>query len=315
MTIFTGDKLLESVKRGITIPFNQTRFTDDDLLAFADEELETTIMPIILGMREEYAVYEEDVALVAGVSKYQIPSRAAGRILRDLELQIDSQTSVSLAYIAPDDRNYYTNSSNYGSNPTGFYFENDKVVLIPSPISSPNQSLKMRFLMRHSQITKVSNARAITNINTTTNELTLASPFANTVQAATLVDLIKSTSQPVIRDYDLALTNVSGNIVTLPSLPSDLAVGDYVAIAGQTPVLCLPEETHQVLAQAVAVRVMEAQGDAQAMQIAQANLDRKVKAMQLIMMPRIEGETQVVMQRNGLLRNGLTRNIMRNLRV
>lgn len=313
--IFTGDLLLDSIKRGMSIPFNQTRFSDDDLLAFADEELETTIMPVILGMREEFAVYEEDVALVSGQSKYQIPSRAAGRILRDVELQLATNNTTSLPYIAPADRSYYVSYGSYGTNPTGFYFENDKVVLIPNVASSNGMVLLMRYLMRHSTITKLSSARVITNINTTTNEVTLSSAFDSSIQAGTLMDLVKSTAQPVVIDYDLALINVSGATVTLPSLPSDLVVGDYMSLAGQTPVLCLPEECQQVLAQAVAVRVMESQGDQAALQIAQANLDRKIKAMQAIMMPRIEGETQVVIQRNGLLRRNVINGIMRNLRV
>lgn len=301
MALLTSDGLLASIKRGISQPNNQNRFSDEDLLAFADEELATLIMPEMLGLREEYGIYQEVMPLVSNQSAYDIPSRALGRTLRDLEFQQD-RLLASLAYITPADRRYYTNGTE-GVPPTGFYFENDKLVVVPNVGANPTGNLVARFTMRHSKLVKTALARTVTNINTTTNEVTVNQSFGITLTAGQQVDFIKASNQPVIVAYNQLVANISDAVLTFAELPAELKLGDYVSLAETTPILLLPEETHQVVAQAVQCRILESQGDADSLKISTDKLNTKIKSMRDLLSPRIQGEVKVVMHRNGLLRS------------
>lgn len=313
--IFTGDLLLTSVKRNVMLPFNQNQLSDTDLLAFADEEIASLIMPELIKLREEYGVYTTTTALVASQSAYQVPRRATGRVLRLLELQLNSTTTLAMSQIARADQRYYSNNTT-GSYPVGFYYQNDKVILLPPVGSAPTQSLVFSFIMRHSQLTTLSSSRIITNINTVTGDVTVSSAFPSTVVAGSLMDMVEARSQPVILSYDIPTTNVAGAVVSFApaSLPADLAVGDYVTLAQQTPVLTLPEECGPVVMQAVTVRILATQKDLEALPLAQAALDAKLKSMRELLAPRMEGAPQMVINRNGLV-NNQGRNIMRNLKV
>lgn len=313
--IFTGDVLLASVKRNVMLPFNQNQLSDSDLLAFADEEIAARIMPEIIKLREEYAVYTETVPLVASVSNYQIPRRASGRVLRFLELQLDSTTTIAMAQIARADQRYYSNNTT-GTYPTGFYYQNDQVIVLPPVGTSPTQSLVFSFMMRHSQMTKLGSAGVVTNINTSTGDVTLSQAFPSIISAGMLMDFVGAQSESVILGYDVPLTNVSGATVSFApvNLPANLSIGDYVTLAQQTPVILLPEECGPAVMQAVTVRVLTAQKDLEALPLAQAELQVKINSMRELLTPRMEGEPQMVINRNGLLRNQ-ARNIMRNLKV
>ena len=80
---------------------------------------------------------------------------------------------------------------------------------------------------------------------------------------------------------DLAITAMpdSSSLTFTETLPTDLAVGDYVALAGKSPIAQIPYEAHHLLAQLGAIKVNEALGDMQGMQMAQSKYDILVNAM------------------------------------
>jgi len=81
-----------------------------------------------------------------------------------------------------------------------------------------------------------------------------------------------------------------------------LAVGNYVAIADTSPVVQLPEEVTVFLETLTAIRVCHAIGDFEGKQILEAEATVEETAMKLMLQPRIEGETQKIINRDGLLR-------------
>lgn len=292
---------LASIKRGVSIPANQNRFSDADLLAIGDEETATKLIPVLLSIRQEYLVRSKTTALVPGQSKYSIPSRAIGRTVRQINY-VTGNGKFLLPYIQPEDSQYYSNNGYGNGQPTGFYFEGDSIVIVPTP-NSANASIEIKFEIQCSALTATSSAAKITAINTVGSYVTIDATPSSFVTGA-LIDFVQFNPGNNIIDYDYAITNVSGNNIYFTSLPSSIAISDYLSLASTTPVIQLPQEMHQVLAQAVECRVLEGLGDFEGLQISSAKLAEKTQAMLTLLSPRQKGSQQKIINRNGLLSRG-----------
>ena len=296
-----SSELLASVKRGISVPANQTRFTDADILAIADEEIQTKLLPVLLSLRQEYLVKNSSITLVANQSAYSVPYRAIGRTLRSLATTQNNQKSF-LQYIDPSDVEY-TGTTNTGT-PSSFYFEGDSFILVPTPNAAT--TLEVKYEIQCNNLAIVSDCGLISAINTVGNYVTLTSVPTSLVTGAT-VDFIQGKAGNTLIDIDKAITNVSGTNIYFTSLPSTLVVGDWLAIAQTSPVVQLPREMHQVLAQAVECRLLEALGDFEGMGASSQKLSEKTNAMLSLLAPRQKGSQQKIVQFNGLLNRARSR--------
>lgn len=288
-------ELLASIKRGATVPANQNRFTDADILAIADEEIQTKLLPVLLSLRQEYLVRREVISLTANQNAYSVPYRAIGRTLRSLAT-IQGSVKNYLGYIDPSDVDF-TNTSLIGI-PCNYYFEGDSYILVPTPTNS--LSLEIKYEIQCSNLTDVSNCGLISAINTAGNYVTITSTPSALITGAS-IDFIQGKAGNTLIDIDKTITNVSGSNIYFTTLPSTLAVGDWLAIAQTSPVVQLPREMHQVLAQAVECRLLEALGDFEGLQASSAKLQEKTQAMMSLLSPRQKGAQQKIVQRNGLL--------------
>ncbi len=298
----TTTLLLDAIKRGVTIPSNQVRFDDEDLLKFADEETESVILPMLTSIRQEFLVKTKTTACVSGTQKYKIPYRAVGRTLRDLKLARTSDTTFikTLAYISPEDAASYTTTMS--GEPAGFTVEGDSIKLLPTPNSS-DISMVFYYLLKPSYLVATTSAGAITAINTTTGVVTIGTAVS-TFATGSIMDFVDGKSGCSVKGEDLTNTNVSSTAITFAAadLPSDLAVGDYVTLSNQSPVLQIPDELHQSLVQAVICRILEALGDVEMYAISAARLVKMLDVAQQLLTPRVESELPVVLDRFGLLR-------------
>ena len=67
---YTSSSLISAVKRKASIPVAQVTFSDEDILAFANEELYLAQVPSILQYHEEYFVYTKETPLIPDISRY-----------------------------------------------------------------------------------------------------------------------------------------------------------------------------------------------------------------------------------------------------
>lgn len=301
---YTADDLIKSVKRGITIPNFQALMGDDDLLALADEETLSLILPIILSLRLEYFVVKESVPIVNSQEAYDIPYRSVGRGLRDLLYTVDG-VDRNIAYIEPEDTHYYSNN-NTASDPRGFTFRGDKIILVPSA-SNTSAFLTLTYHARPNKLVQTTKAARVVFVNTVTKEVTV-NMVPTSISIGSQVDLLQGKQGCSMIDFDVNVTNIVGNVMTLSSVLT-LTKGDWISLAETSPVLQTPEECMQVIAQAVQCRVLEAQGDTDGYNISKARLDEKIRQIKDLLTPRIEGEERKIVNRNGLLRR---RNFQRN---
>ncbi len=98
---------------------------------------------------------------------------------------------------------------------------------------------------------------------------------------------------------------------TPSDIPSFLSVGDHVALAEQCCIPQVPSDLHVYLAQKTAERILESQGDAQGLALAQ----QKSKEMEFragtIIDNRVDESPPKLVNRHGILRSGLIQRLYR----
>jgi len=295
---YTTDDLIKSVKRGITVPNYQALLSDDDILLFATEEMLAEMSSIITSLRSEFFVWRETTPIVAGQEKYDIPYRAVGRTLRDLIYKVGTYRR-NLGNIAPEDSIYWRNNGT-GGDARGFMFEGDKIILLPASNNSQAE-LEITYILRPNKFTQISKAARVQSVNTTTNTIVTQSTPPDTFQIGVQLDILQNKQGVSMLGFDKTLTNVSGTTLTFSSIPEGISQGDWLSLSETTPILQIPEEGMQLLAQMTQCRVLEALGDTEGLQVAENRKKERIKSFQKLLTPRNEGELARVVPSNGLL--------------
>lgn len=301
---YTTNTLIESVKRRASIPETQQTFQEEDFLAFANEELDIGIIPHVLSFNEEYFVYTELVPLEANVSRYQIPSRAVGNKLREISYQDSSGNIFEMTRIRVDDLPSYQNNV-IQSSFTTFYVEGNEIVLVPETGSTPTGSLRFSYYLRPNELVSEDRVAIITNVNTVTGEVSVSEIPDNIIVSETL-DLIQTKSPHRTLALDLTATSINNitNTITfdVDDLPDNLAVGDQIALSGETIVPQIPSDLHSMLAQRVAARCLESIGDVQGLGSANAKLAEMEQKTGTLIDNRVEGAPLKVVNRHSTLK-------------
>lgn len=281
------------------MPQYQARFTDDDILAIANEEQEATITPIILSVREEYFVVRESVPVVVGQTKMDIPHRAVGRTLRELNIQLTSGAGFfRLPRIAIEDAFSYIDNQTLG-NPVAFYLMADAFYLVPR--SNVTATVAIWYFLRPNRIVPTSATGTITSVGLTGVTLDLV---PSTITVGSLVDIVNNLPGFQTVYKDLVVSAISGKDVTLTGFdPTGVVVNQILSPAQTTSVIQLPIESQQMLVWAVCVRMLEALAIPDQLAIARQEFSAKVKTGTELLTPRVEGALPKIIQGNNLLRS------------
>jgi hypothetical protein len=294
-----SSELIESVQRRANIPSSQVTFTDEDFLGFANEEIQNTIVPLILAMHEEYLVYTATTPLVQGQLAYAIPPRAIGSKLRSLRLSVGGQLH-PMARIQPENRGYALDNQ--------YYLQNTNIMLPPTSVLQG--TLVMDYFLRPNQLVMDSHIGIVTAIDAGTITVTGTPDFA-----LVPLDILEATGGHRLKGMDITpLTfapNSVQNITTLTfnptDLPADIAIGDHLALAGQCMIPQIPDEMHSLIAQRVACRCLESLGDQTGLELANAKLKEIEGRITNLIDNRVESSPKKILNPNGLLRNGRSR--------
>lgn len=223
---YTSSTLIEAVKRNMSIPISQITFSDEDILAFATEELVLSQVPSILQYHEEYYVYEQIVPLVNSKSKYAIPSRAIGMKLRDL-FYLDTQGQlVEMSRVSPDDAAFFQSGSNSNTTPIHYYIQNNNIVIVPEVSANVQGSLVFKYYLRPNSLVKDEKAAVSTGFtkNITIDNSTLLAGDSITIGGISYVAgtdfAIGANSSITAANLGSALSsdytnNVNNNIVSV----------------------------------------------------------------------------------------------------
>lgn len=284
---YTTTKLVEAIRRRGSIPSSQQLFSTNDFIALANDEMETVIIPNIMSVREEYFVGYEDVSVTASNTPQEIsiPSDAIGQKLRDLCWVDDNGQLSSIPRLELEQASGTQYLDPMISQSYGFMIRANKIVLYPG--NSGTGTLRIYYYKRPLELTNTSECGQVTEINTNTNEVTLTFLPSDWTTSDT-VNVIGQSQPFETKVTSVQITNVSFPVVTLASV-DNIAVGDWVALEGYSPIPQIPVEAHKVLAQATVVKCMEAMGDREGMQAAQGKLKKNITDMFKLISPRVDG--------------------------
>lgn len=291
---YTTTELIADIKLRAFLPTSQATFTAADVLLLADAEMQTTVLPLIQSLRSEYYVTYKDYSITANQANYDIPVRAVGMTIRDVQYIFASGDVKSLPQM--DVEQILTTVA---GEPSAFYLRQNQIYLFPTP-SSTVDTLRVYYHLRPGQLVATTGAGLISSISTGANTATVASiPSAWT--SAFTYDLIRQDGASEPLAIDQAVTTVAATTLTFTStMPTSLRVSDYIALAGQSPIPQMPAELRPVLAQAVAVRMMESMM-LPGVDFARSSLDREVKTATSLLTSRVQGESKKIRATHGWL--------------
>lgn len=299
---YTYDDLLDDLKTRGMIPTGQNTFTADRFKSAMNAVMQTKILPLVIGIREDFYTYQQDFTINA-TGEYAIPSRAIGGKLSNLCL-LNATERWDLPWIS-EEALKDTNVPPLDV-VAGFYLRRNSVVLVPKEaIGYP--TLQMEFFLRPGNIVENADAAQITAINTSTKTLTFSSGSIPTAWTTSdEFELVQGIPHFDTLGYELTVSNItSTTIVMTDALPDRLQVGDWISLSGETPVIQCPLELHPLLAQETANFCLRGQGDLEAykagMEEAKSIRDEVVK----LLSPRVEKEGKKIVNRTGILRRGV----------
>lgn len=292
----TADRLLEGVKRRVTLPSNEVLINDEDILALADDVIKIELVPLLMSLRQDYFVVRSNTLTVSGTSDYDIPYRAIGRTLRDLKLRDSGGLVRDLALLALEDEHLFP----VGVSPHSFYFRGDKIVLVPTPQSS-GLILDIWWDMPPSELVKLDQVGVVTGVADPSVTVTTA---PSTLMPGVACDFVQAKSGNSVLAFDKTITNVAGTTVTFTvgDVPTSLAVGDYVCMAQKAPVIMLPDECYPYIETLTAKRVLMSIGDFEGQTALEKGEGQELKMIKIMLEPRIMGESVKIINRRSLLR-------------
>ena len=281
------------------MPQYQARFSDDDIIAIANEEQEATVSPIILSVREEYFVVREIVPLVVGQTVVTIPPRAIGRSIRELDIQLTSGAGYTrLNRLSIEDVSQFLDPTVNG-NPQAFYMMSDTINLVPT--SNTTGNIALWYFLRPNTIVPTSSTANIIAVSPTGVTVDIV---PSTIVVGSLVDIIDNTPGFQTVYQDLVVSSITGKVITIAGF-SNVGVNPFMVLspAQTTSIIQMPIESQQMLVWAVCVRMLEALAIPDQLNLAKLELAAKVKAGTELLTPRVEGALPKVIQPNNLLRS------------
>lgn len=294
--------LVASVYRRALAPNAVGAIQPGDVITFLDEEMRSTIAPLVNAAQEEFWVTNIDQTLTTGVFNYTIPSRASFATWRDVVFVDSMGNELNLTMLSPE---YLKLTYPAGGNPPlyvfGFILQNDQVILYPPNVGPPTQyKLRMKIKRRPNYLTSTVNVGQITNINS--NQVTLANADT-TWTTSTLFDIIPNSPQFTSRGDSLTISALSvpaggPYTVTFTALPTGTSVGDWVCPQTMSPIPQIPYDMFPLLAQRGAIKILEALGDTQNLQIAERRYQDMAVDFARTVSPRIAGTPKKIVNRN-----------------
>lgn len=274
MRVYTTDALIDSVKRRANIPINQATFTRAQVLAIADDEMLDTVIPLIREHSNAHFVTYEDQTTTTATA-YDIPDEAMNRRVYNVAILDSAGLPRSLVHV---DFDRQIDVASLLAGRKGYYVRGDTVNLYPD--STSGQTLRIYYERLPNRLclseaytnpTEAAEAGLITGI--ASGVITCSGGVPSTITTSTPVCVVKH-----LPGFGLAFSNVtpsgktSTTVTTTTANGALCSVGDYIMLDGDSAIVQLPIEAVPVLAQAVAVKLLESMGD-EYVQIAQQKLD------------------------------------------
>ena len=290
----TTSDLINQIKLRGSFPTSDDLFSNADYLSILNDEMMNHITPMLTKLNEEYFLAYQDTQLTVGQSEYRIPKRAAGSMLRDVQLISASGSVISLGRLFEEDK-YSTNNGQ-----SGYYIKSNQVVISPTPASG-DMTLRLAYFRRPSKFVLPTSCAKIISINVATKQVTVSSLPGN-MTTGTQIDFFQADSPYDLLDMNSIITNAAGTTVTFSALPKDLAIGDYLGMQGETCAPMIPEELVPVLVQAALCTCLSSKKD-KSVELELQKLEQQKQSVVTMLAPRVKSNDVKIKTSNSLLNN------------
>ena len=299
MADYTTTELIAKLKKRGMIPTSQDTFQNEDFLRFLNDELLFYIVPFVMSLREEFFVTYADET-IGSSSAFDIPSRATGVKLRDLEVITTNGDVNSIPRIEPEDREQWSDSSR---NDAGFYLRNDQIILLGNYNST--DSLRKHYFRRANELVLQSACALVSSVSG--NDITCSS-MPTSWDIDDTFDVIKGSQHFRSRGDDQTITAIdtSAKTLTFTDAPDGIAAGDWICLAGQSPIAQIPYDCFPLLVYKTAAEIIRSNGDHEAAKVKDAAVEKIEKYLLGMLSDRVEGENRkLVNNENFAVRNAI----------
>lgn len=270
---YTADTLLLSIRDVVQAGASNRDWSDTQLLRLVNRQIQEYLLPFVIRTRKEDFIASADQPLVGGTAAYRIPSRATAARIRAVQL-VDSSGNAysSLQEISLEDAINLTSPALLGSSPqatpTNYYFQGNQIVLVPTPPTLAGIFLRVYFPARPSTLALQANFIQITGFPGGAASgffrVGIGAAVPGGYGANVSCDLVQN-----VPGFDILYTGTvnaltAGSYVEFAgTLPTGLAVGDWVCISGTAPVItgAVAEVTTGCLVNKVALEILASKTD------------------------------------------------------
>lgn len=292
MAYLTSD-LIEDIRFQCRLSDLDPDYTTARLLKLASQELNASVYPFLISLREDFFIQESQTQVTSGQNFYEVSPRSFASALRDVKL-VHSTTGQTINLKRYDLEDPQGNQSKPTGIPTGFFLEDNYIILDTIP-SDSNWNLLQYIWLKPSKLVLPTECATLVSQNSP-GTWTISSPSGtvttNLQNSTKGLDIINAESphntkcfQNVIWSNSTTITGVYGN-------PKN---GDYVCVYGQNPTIGIPEEFCQLLILSVSARVFEGLNLQTELQTVVGKLQQLKDTLKMSIAPRVEGaQKQIV---------------------
>lgn len=238
-------ELISALKLHGSFPSSNDLFSTDDFLSLLNHQMKVEIIPMMLKVNEEFFLQHKDFTITES-GLYRIPTRAIGTIIRDLKILDSNSNETPLSRLFEEDR---------GSGASGYYLNRNSVELSKDFSSS---TLRMKYFARPGKLVQTSSCARIESI---TDLSVGVDAVPATFSTSKPIDFVQNNNPFDLLDLDILPSGISGTTIDFSALPSGVAVGDWICLAGEAAVPMVPEEMHAVLIQSALCKTLSSKKD------------------------------------------------------
>lgn len=296
---YTVEDLIANIKRRCLVPTSQLTYTAEGFTRLASDEMQDTVVPLIMSTREEMFVDWYDVAMPADRIIPFTPA-TVGNKLRSV-CYVAQQSPLVLVNLPRLDLDVvagvgFTNWNTF----CGFYIQGNDLVFYPNTSVPTNTTLRIYFYTRTLVLANPSAYGQIQSIDTNTNTVVL--DFVPSVwEIGTELNAVSQETPFRTMNATLEIDNISAPSLILNNV-DDLTVGDYISERGFSAIPQIPIEAHPYLAQVTAALALQGLGDTQGEERAIRKAQEMKQNLLVLISQRVDGSVKKIVNPTGGLR-------------
>lgn len=305
----TTDRLVDEVRDQACIPDVDGRLgsteaaVDAAILRLASNVLRTHVADLLIGSRaQRWTQAASDQAIASGTHLYAMPERALAAGVADV-LITDGTSEWSAPEITLAQAWRYRVDHGGWDSPYAYCWRDDEIELLPHPTAGGHS---LRVLYPRGLLRLVTVASCALVASTGATSITTDADVPSAWSSSETLDVVRGGPNGAPRGTDLAGTSISGTSITVSAgVPSTVAAGDYVCLAGETCIPPVPDVAWPALVAGASLEVLRAIGDPAGVPDARERLAEAGLRAQKLLTPRSRGASRKIVARGYGTRRGM----------